>query len=363
MDVLAPHAARQPDTPLVIEGERRVTWAEFVAARNRLAHGLVAREIRPGDHVAIHGLNSVENLLAAAGVRAVGAVPGPVNHRLVADAVAYILDDSDAVAVFVGDAFLPVAEVVRPRAPRVRHWVLLEEERPPWAEALAGLLAGGDPGSLPAGVEPAVGTYYICDRKRDMIISGGVNIYPERSANILLGMQTLVAREVPAQETAVMTVGQIVSGTKGNIIPDTALCAGRCGPTRRRCESCSSSGWASTPNTSAGRTGRRRGSRGGRVVSGLREPRAGDGLRPPVRRGRLGAAAVEEGERAMPSDDMGLFLQARPGCYFRVGIQPTDGRPHPHHAPEFEMNEDGLGAGLRVALAVMRRALAPPVAG
>ena len=68
---------------------------------------------------------------------------------------------------------------------------------------------------------------------------------------------------------------------------------------------------------------------------------------------------MEEREPAMPSDDMGLFLRERPGCYFRVGVQPTDGRPHPHHAPEFELNEDGLVAGLRVALSVMRRALAP----
>ena len=73
----------------------------------------------------------------------------------------------------------------------------------------------------------------------------------------------------------------------------------------------------------------------------------------------LGEAAVEEGEPAMPSDDMSLFLRERPGCYFRVGIRPTDGKPHPHHAPEFELNEDGLVAGLRVALNVLRRALAP----
>ena len=43
------------------------------------------------------------------------------------------------------------------------------------------------------------------------------------AASILLGMQSLVAREVPAQETAVLTVGQITSGTKGNIIPDRAV--------------------------------------------------------------------------------------------------------------------------------------------
>ena len=61
----------------------------------------------------------------------------------------------------------------------------------------------------------------------------------------------------------------------------------------------------------------------------------------------------------MASDDMSLFLRARPGCYFRVGIKPTHGRAAPHHAPEFEMNEDGLDAGLGVGLRVMRSALEP----
>ncbi len=59
----------------------------------------------------------------------------------------------------------------------------------------------------------------------------------------------------------------------------------------------------------------------------------------------VGEGAVEEGRLVMASDDMSLFLRARPGCYFRVGIQPTHGRPAPHHAPEFEMNEDGRPPG------------------
>src|SRR5262245_66517547 len=39
-------------------------------------------------------------------------------------------------------------------------------------------------------------------------------------------MQNLVSREVSAQETAVLTVGQIVAGTKHNIIPATATMRG-----------------------------------------------------------------------------------------------------------------------------------------
>jgi metal-dependent amidase/aminoacylase/carboxypeptidase family protein len=55
---------------------------------------------------------------------------------------------------------------------------------------------------------------------------------------------------------------------------------------------------------------------------------------------------------------MSLFLNARPGCYFRVGIAPRGGGPYPHHAPEFQMNEDGLPVGLRLGLTVMLNALA-----
>jgi amidohydrolase len=62
---------------------------------------------------------------------------------------------------------------------------------------------------------------------------GGHGAYPHLSvdpitvaANILLGMQNLVSREVAAQETAVLTVGQIVAGTKHNIIPATAVMRG-----------------------------------------------------------------------------------------------------------------------------------------
>jgi amidohydrolase len=42
------------------------------------------------------------------------------------------------------------------------------------------------------------------------------------AAMIVVRLQTVVAREVPATETAVLTVGSIHAGTKSNIIPDSA---------------------------------------------------------------------------------------------------------------------------------------------
>jgi amidohydrolase len=194
---------------------------------------------------------------------------------------------------------------------------------------------------------------------------GGHGAYPHLSidpmtaaAHILIGMQNLVAKEVAAQETVVLTVGQLQAGTKNNIIPDKAVMRG----TLR------------TFNLDV------REQLLGRLQSFVsdmaRAYRAEARMDltmgcPPVVNPEketafvhrcavdaLGDGAVNDGKPVMASDDMTYFLRARPGCYFRVGIAPAHGRPAPHHAPEFEMNEDGLPVGLRVALSVMRSALA-----
>ncbi|KRL68545.1 amidohydrolase [Companilactobacillus versmoldensis] len=43
-----------------------------------------------------------------------------------------------------------------------------------------------------------------------------------------------------------------------------------------------------------------------------------------------------------PSEDFAYFAQDRPSCFFYVGCQASDGSNHPHHSPDFFMNEDCL---------------------
>jgi metal-dependent amidase/aminoacylase/carboxypeptidase family protein len=59
----------------------------------------------------------------------------------------------------------------------------------------------------------------------------------------------------------------------------------------------------------------------------------------------------------LASDDMSLFLEQRPGCYFRVGAAPDGRPPPPHHSPDFEIHEGGLAVGARVAASVLLHAL------
>ncbi len=149
MDVLAAHAARTPDRPALIEGERSLTWRTFVERRNRLANVLRGLGLARGEHVVIYVPNSIEAVLAPAAVRAAGAIPVPMNHRLVDDEVAYILAHSDACAVFVGERFLDLAARVRGGAAGVRTWVAVGAARRPWATHLDDLVAGGDSSPVP----------------------------------------------------------------------------------------------------------------------------------------------------------------------------------------------------------------------
>ena len=194
---------------------------------------------------------------------------------------------------------------------------------------------------------------------------GGHGAYPHLSvdpitvaANILLGMQNLVSREIAAQEPAVLTVGQIVAGTKHNIIPAAATMRGSLRTFNQiiREQVIERLGTFVTNIAHA-------------YQAEAHLSFQGAGCPPVINHDEqsafvhrcavdaIGADMVIDGDLVMASDDMSLFLQQRPGCYFRVGIAPVGGPPRPHHAPEFEMNEAGLPAGLHVALSVMLNAL------
>jgi amidohydrolase len=195
---------------------------------------------------------------------------------------------------------------------------------------------------------------------------GGHGAYPHLSidpvtaaAHILIGMQHLVAKEVPAQETAVLTIGQIQAGTKNNVIPASAVMHG----TLRAFDEGVRQQILRRLGELAGDMARAYRAEAKLVFGDMRCPTVvkTEAETERVRRcavEELGAAAVVPGVPVMASDDVCWFLRARPGCYFRVGIAPAHGRPAPHHAPEFEMNEGGLPVALRVALAVTRHALA-----
>jgi len=98
---------RYPDRPALIDpdGGRSWTYAELGRDVARLAGGLAARGVGPGDVVTVQLFNGPEWALLYLATQWVGAVFSPVNFRFSAGETAHVLDDGEP-ALLVYDASL-----------------------------------------------------------------------------------------------------------------------------------------------------------------------------------------------------------------------------------------------------------------
>jgi fatty-acyl-CoA synthase len=108
-DQLARWARRTPDViALRFEGTGR-SYAEWDERVTRLANALADRGIGAGDRIAVLALNGLEVMEAFVATARLGAIGVPINFRLVADEVAYVLADSGTKALVVDAPLAPVA--------------------------------------------------------------------------------------------------------------------------------------------------------------------------------------------------------------------------------------------------------------
>ncbi|WP_037062906.1 FadD3 family acyl-CoA ligase [Pseudonocardia acaciae] len=90
----------------VVDGPTRLTYAELLAEVERVAAGLLARELEPGDAVAIWAPNSARWMLAALACFHLGLTVIPVNTRYRGAEAHDLLARARARALFVEDGFL-----------------------------------------------------------------------------------------------------------------------------------------------------------------------------------------------------------------------------------------------------------------
>lgn len=98
------------DHTAVIYGDHRVTYAEYYDRCTRLASGLAAMGVKPGDVVATLIPNLPAQAEAHFGVPACGGVLNTINTRLDKATVAYIFDHGEAKVLLVDTQFLELAE-------------------------------------------------------------------------------------------------------------------------------------------------------------------------------------------------------------------------------------------------------------
>ncbi|HEV2547693.1 MAG TPA: fatty acid--CoA ligase [Stellaceae bacterium] len=131
-DVTRVHARLRPDkTALHFEGAR-ISYAMLDRRANQVANGLAAERIAPGTRVAILAKNTPPFFELWFGTCKSGAVLVPVNFRLAAPEVAYVVDDAEAELLFVGADYYALVETIEPVLKTVRRIVALDGNHPRW---------------------------------------------------------------------------------------------------------------------------------------------------------------------------------------------------------------------------------------
>lgn len=97
--VLSHHAIRTPDKAITVFNGEKTTYAEMAASSSALACGLHKRGVGRGDVVGLLSYNSPEFLETMFAANYLGAITMPINWRLAAPEVRYILEHSQARAL------------------------------------------------------------------------------------------------------------------------------------------------------------------------------------------------------------------------------------------------------------------------
>ncbi|HEV8614745.1 MAG TPA: AMP-binding protein [Methylomirabilota bacterium] len=111
-------ALRRPDADAVVDGPRRLSYRELAARAAAAGAGFARLGVRRGDRVLIALRNRLEHVVTYWALQTIGGVPTPVNFRLAAEELRYVLADSGA-ALVVFEA--STAEAVRAAAKDGQH--------------------------------------------------------------------------------------------------------------------------------------------------------------------------------------------------------------------------------------------------
>src|SRR3990170_5967951 len=131
---------------LTCEGESR-TFAQLQERVNRLANALQSLGITRGDKVAAMALNSIPYVESYYACAKLGAVFVPLNYRGKKEELAYMVNNSETKAIFVGERYLDLTASIRPQFQTVRHFICYDA-KPEGMTSYEDLLAAHEPEEL-----------------------------------------------------------------------------------------------------------------------------------------------------------------------------------------------------------------------
>ncbi len=145
-DVYEAVAARVPDAPCQVQGERVITWGEFDRRANALAADLLAVGLTHQSKVAAYLYNGPEYLETYIAAFKGGFAPVNTNYRYGPEEITYLFDNADAEAVVFHAAFSELIEGVLDRLPKVKRWYVVADDsglEPAWATPYEAVVAAG----------------------------------------------------------------------------------------------------------------------------------------------------------------------------------------------------------------------------
>ena len=141
-----------PAKEAVVDGEKRLSYRELNSCVNRLSHALLGMDLQIGDRVAILSYNRVEFLEVIMAAAKLGLILVPLNWRLTAPELAFILNDSGAETLLFDAELIELVEGVGDQTP-LKQVIAFGEKDMPRIPAYEPLIAD-QPDSEPE-IDPA----------------------------------------------------------------------------------------------------------------------------------------------------------------------------------------------------------------
>ncbi|MDR9459385.1 MAG: long-chain fatty acid--CoA ligase [Dehalococcoidia bacterium] len=125
---LARNARKFPDKEALIYGETRLTYKQFNARVNQLAHAFLDLGIKKGSKVAILAFNCNQFMESYFALGKIGAVAAPLNFRLHAEELSYIVNHCDAEAFIMGEVFVETVKGIQKDLSKVKNYISISDK-------------------------------------------------------------------------------------------------------------------------------------------------------------------------------------------------------------------------------------------
>ena len=139
--ILTLSSHKVPERTALLCEDKKYTFQEFNRRANQFANSLLRFNLQKGDKVAALLFNSNPFVEVYLGTAKAGGVFTPINFRLAADEVFYILDHSDARFFVYGEEFIPLVQSIRSRLTKVEFYISTGKDLIPQAFNYEALLA------------------------------------------------------------------------------------------------------------------------------------------------------------------------------------------------------------------------------